>query len=327
MRIARLLSIPALLVLVMLGSCRRDPLARITVLDNPSFNVTSRPRLLAAHLNNPMSPRLAGNRLVVAESGAGRVSVVENEKTTPVISGFVIDQYDGYNISAEGITVDPSSGLWIITAAEGSGRVFVFNPSTFPTDARKGRVIPLEGAVDDNPFTAVLAAGGRILAVSGGTKSSYQGSFDAVNPGPLKPVIEVETGLIGLALDLKSGDVFGAVFGKGPGTGEIVRWDATKEPAVLQKVAAGLTNPVDVAFTKNRVLLSLEFGEYGSKGTGKVSIVATDGSGSVTPFIVGLNNPSGLSVGSDNTLFITEFGETKNSSEGTLISLKLAPRG
>ena len=98
--------------------------------------------------------------------------------------------------------------------------------------------------------------------VSGGTKTAYQGKFDqAGNPGPLQPVVEVESGLIGLTVDPNSGDIFGAVFGAGPGTGEVVRWDATKQPAVLQSVASGLTNPVDVTFTPDGMLLVLEFGE------------------------------------------------------------------
>lgn len=325
MRSNKLVFIAASLFFTTLGSCAKDPLARIAIVDNPWFKIASRPRLLAANLNNPMSPRLAGDRLVVAESGAGNVIAVENGKSTPVITGFVNERYENYNISAQGITIDPSSGLWIIAAAEGPGRVLLFNPSTYPAEAKSGREIRIQGAVDDNPFATVLAAGGRILVVSGGTKAAYQGDFDAVgNPGPLKPVVEVESGLIGLTLDPKSGDVFGAVFGRGPGTGEIVRWDATKKPAVLRKVASGFTNPVDVTFTADGLLLSLEFGEFGSKGSGRVAIVATDGSGSVTPLITGLNNPSGFFMNSDNTLFITEFGV--NSLEGTLISLKLIPR-
>jgi hypothetical protein len=310
---------------MMLAACAKDPLERIAIVDNPWFQIASRPRLLASHLNNPMSPRLAGNRLVIAESGAGSVVEVENGKTTPVITGFVNERYENYNISAEGITIDPSSGLWIIAAAEGPGRVLLFDPSYFPADAKSGREIPIEGAVDDNPFATVLAAGGRILVVSGGTKTAYQGDFDARGtPGPLRPVVEVETGLIGLTLDPRSGDVFGAVFGRGPGTGEIVRWDATRRPAVLRKVASGFTNPIDVIFDADGLLLSLEFGEFGSKGSGRVAIVATDGSGSVTPLITGLNNPSGFYLSSDHTLFITEFGA--DSLEGTLISLKLIPR-
>jgi hypothetical protein len=164
--------------------------------------------------------------------------------------------------------------------------------------------------------------------VSGGTKTAYQGKFDTVgNPGPLKPVVEVETGLIGLTVDPKSGDIFGAVFGAGPGTGEIVRWDPTEQPAVLRKVATGFTNPVDVTFTPGGVLLALEFGEFGSKGTGRVSIVAADGSGTVTPFITGLNNPTGFFISANNTLYLTEFGESANASQGTLISLKLVAGG
>jgi hypothetical protein len=324
----RFLCVASLLLCMMLASCKREagPPARIQVLDNPWLKAPARPILMAEHLNNPMSPRLVGERLVFAESGAGNVSVVENGKTSPLIKGFAREEYDGFQISAQGITVDEASGLWIVAAAEGPGRILLFNPSTFPTDAGRGRVITLEGAVDDNPFATVLAAGGRILVVSGGTKTAYQGAFDpAGNSGPVKPVFQVKTGLIGVAVDPKSGDVFGAVFGNAPGSAEVVRWDATKEPVTLKTVATGLTYAIDLAFTRDGTLLVTEFGSYGGKAQGRVSIVATDGSGSVTPFITGLNNPSGIYVSPENNLYLTEFGETANAQGGTLISLKLVP--
>jgi hypothetical protein len=271
-----------------------------------------------------MSPRFVDGKLIFAESGAGNVSVVEKGKIKPLIKGFVSEQYDGFNISAEGVTVDPSSGVWIVASAEGSGRVQLFDSSRFPTTAANGRDIAMEGATDDNPFATVVAGGGRILVVSGGTKTAYQGKFDAAGtPSPVRPVFEVKTGLIGLAVDPKSGDVFGAIFGGGPGSGEIIRWDPTKEPVTPRTVASGLTNPVDVAFTKEGVLLALEFGSGGEKEQGRVLIVATEGPSSVTPFITGLNSPSGFSVSSDNTLYISEFGESVNGSGGTLVSLKL----
>ena len=53
--------------------------------------------------------------------------------------------------------------------------------------------------------------------------------------------------------------------------------------------------------------------------------MAADGSGSVTPLITGMNNPSGFYVSADNTLYVTEYGESANASAGTLISLKLVP--
>ncbi len=313
--------------LILLCQCaKEDPLARVRVLDNPLLKVSSRPKLLAERLHNPMSPRLLGGRLVVAESGAGNLSAVEGGKLKPLISGFVKDNFAGYDISAQGVTVDPETGWWIVAAAEGPGRILLFEPSSFPAEAKRGRDVPLEGATEDNPFGTVLAAGGRILVASGGTRSAYQGEFTRVgNPNPLKPAFEVSTGLIGIALDPKSGDVFGAVFGNAPGTGTVVRWDATKQPVTLRTVAKGLTNPVDVAFTPDGMLLTLEFGGFGAKGEGRISVVAADGA--VSPLVTGLNNPSGFFVAPDNTLYVTEYGPTMNAPEGTLLSMGLAPAG
>jgi hypothetical protein len=326
----RLASILVLALSLAFISCKRsaDPLAHIKVIDNPWLKVSAGPNLLAEHLNNPMAPRFVGGKLIFAESGTGNVSEVENGRAKPLITGFVKEQYDGFEISAEGITIDPASGLWIIALAQGPGRVQIFDPATFPTEATKGRDVRIEGATDDNPFATVLAAGGRILVVSGGTKTAYQGKFEpAGDSNSVRPVFQVKTGLIGLAVDPKSGDVFGAVFGDAPGSGEIIRWDSTREPVSTRTVARGLTRAVALVFTNDGVLLASEFGDYGGTGQGKVSIVATDGSGSVTPFITGLNNPSGLSLGLENTLYIAELGESINSNAGTLISLKFVPTG
>ena len=195
------------LLIAAFASCRhaREPEVRVKVLDDSWFKLASPPRLIAGHLSNPMSPRMKGSDLIVAESGSGTVSRIENGKATPLITGFAHEKFENYNISVEGITIDPKSGWWIIASAEGAGRVQLFDPSSFPTDAKSGRDITLEGAVDDNPYSTVLADGGRILVVSGGTNKAYQGKFDqAGNPNLVKPVAEVETGLIGLAIEPKS---------------------------------------------------------------------------------------------------------------------------
>jgi hypothetical protein len=69
------------------------------------------------------------------------------------------------------------------------------------------------------------------------------------------------------------------------------------------------------------MLLALEFGSYTAAGSGRVLIVDADKK--AIPFMLGLNNPTGLHVSSGNTLFITEFGTSTNAQEGTLISFKL----
>lgn len=316
--------VPGVVFCVVFAGCQNwnDPLHRIHVLENEYLEATSRTQLLADHLYNPASPRSVGDTLVFAESGAGAIHILRNGKPVPVITGFVKDQFSGYDISALGITIDPKTGVWIIAVAEGPGKIQVFDPASLPMNAKDGYDIPLEGATEDNPFGTVLIDG--ILVASGGTKSAYQGPFDPSDPSPLKPVFEVDSGLIGIALDPISGDIFGALFGKKPGEGSVVRWNPKENPVTLRTVASGFTNLVDVAFTKEGMLLALEFGSYAAAGSGRVSIVDTDKK--VIPFIIGLDSPTGLHVSPDNTLFITEFGTSVNAREGTLISLKLEPK-
>lgn len=312
---------------VVLGSilaCK--PTGRIGVLSNPFLSAASKPKIMARDLDNPMSPRLFGDKLVFSQSGRGEVSAMplEGGQVTSLITGFGLDTFGGYNISAQGITIDPRTGRWIVCAAERPGKVLMFDPATFPTDVVYDREIPVLGATDDNPFAAVLIDHSRILIVSSGTSKAYRAFIDDGHPPLLEPILEVETGIIGLAVDPVSGNVFGAIFGSSHGDGSIVRWDPASDTKSVRTVASGFSNLIDVAFTPEGKLLALEFGEFGVAGKGAISIIATDGSGKITPFIKGLNNPSGIFVGSDQKLFITEFGVPANGQNGAIISIDLA---
>lgn len=302
---------------------KSDVLAGIEVLPNEYLIAASEPVLLARDLNNPMSPRLVDGRVVYAESGAGEVRSVslEDGAITQLISGFGMDSYAGYDVSVQGITIDPRTNQWIVSAAEGSGRVLLFDPSSFPTDVRSGRDIEIQGgSAEDNPVAAVIA--GDILIVSSGTSKAYQGPF-VDQPVLLTPALEVETGIIGIAVDPASGDVFGAVFGSTRGDGSIIRWDPSAEKPEAKTVASGFNNLVDVAFTSDGLLLALEFGDLGGAGKGAVYIVATDDSGQRTPFIRGLRSPTNIHVTPNQQLLVTEFGTSINGQQGTLIALQL----
>lgn len=324
-----LLSFAIVLLLGMSYGCTppTDAVSRIAVVENSFFSNEVEPDLLAENLNNPSSPLPLGDDMVFAESGSGQVSKLTIEgEIEPLITGFEMDEFGGYRISVLSITVDPRTDHWIISAAEGHGRISIFDPETFPTDAGQGQEIIIEGAFNDNPYATVLAGEGDILVASGGTSKAYQSPIDdLINPAALKPVFEIESGIIGITLDPISGDVFGAIFGSGPGDGSVVRWNPTEENISIETVASGFTNLVDVAFTLEGVLLALEFGGFDARGEGAVYVVATDGSGEFFPFITGLSNPSGIYVDENNTLYITEFNTPLNAQLGTLISVELIP--
>ena len=313
--------------LAALSACRPAPdeLKRIEILPNPILQAASRPTFLARNLNNPMSPRLIDGYVVFAQSGQGEVCRVSRTggPVESLITGFAFDYFAGYKISAQCIAVDPATKQWIVCAAEGGGRGLAFTASRFPIDAASGREIALEGAVDDNPFDVVLPPGGRII-MSGGTAKAYGGVFRPDERMVLKPLFKVQTGITGLALDPKSGDVFGAVFGSGR-DGSVIRFRPNLDQPSIKTVATGFANLVDVAFTSDGILLALEFGDLKNKQgqmDGTISIVSTNGDGKITPFVRGLSHPSGLSI-ANRDLFITEFGDVLNGQRGNLISIRL----
>jgi hypothetical protein len=332
MTVRKLLFALILCNLLVVGlTCKRSPdeLGRIEILSNQYLGAAARPMVLAKDLNNPESPLEFEGNVVFSQSGSGEVSMVSQKggQVTPLITGFPLEDYSGYKISAQGIAIDPLTKQWIVCSAAGAGNLLAFTAPKFPTNARSGREIKLEGAVEDNPYDVVLAAGGRIIA-SGGTSKAYAGHFPSEDPWVLKSFFAVKTGITGLAIDPKSGAVFGAVYGSSKPDGSIIRFQPTLDQPSITTVATGFTNLVDVAFTSDGELLALEFGSLVSQGEqtrndGAISIVATDGSGRITPFIRGLANPTGLFVSSNRNLLITEFGSAQNSQRGTLISIPL----
>lgn len=318
--------------LVALLTCRRQPqeLKRVEILPNQVLSVKSGPTLLATNLDNPQSPVMFEGNVVFSQSAKGEVSMVPKAggPVKPLITGFAFDDYAPYKISVQCVVIDPATKQWFVCDAVGAGRLLAFTPSSFPTTAAAGREVKLEGAVADNPYDAVIP--GRIIIASGGTAKAYSGLLEITLPEVLRPLFEVKTGITGLAVDPRSGDVFGAVFGTMKPDGSIIRFKPGVESPALTQVASGFTNLVDVAFTPDGTLLALEFGSFIKEGeqtphNGAVYIVATDGSGKVTPFIRGLANPSGLSITPNGELLITEFGTSLNSQRGNLMSLTLGP--
>jgi hypothetical protein len=259
-----------------------------------------RTRVLATGLDNPMSPRVVNGSLVFSQSGSGRVSRLRRLGGRPqtLISGFGFDSFAGYRISALGIAVDPTSGAWIVAAAEGPGRVYRFNPFS------------------------VLALP-RVVIVSGGTKAVYAGTIDEGDP-PLRTILEVGSGVIGMTVDVRQNRVLAALFGRGPRQGRVVSWEAASNRPRLRTVLARLTNPVDVAFTKDGKLLVLEFGRPGAGG-GRLSeaTLGRDGRVAIVRWLMqDMANPSGVTVAEDGTVYITELGMPRNGRHGRILALR-----
>ena len=291
--------------------------------DNEHYAFTSEVRVLVESLENPGSPVPHEGRLIYAESGRGVVASVPIEGGPVVehIRGFALDEFAGYTISVQGITIEPTTGSWIVAAADGPGRITAFDPARFPSETLGGTLIELVGAVDDNPWETVFV--GDLLVASGGTSKGYAGIFDPSQPMALAPVLEVETGVIGIAADAASKVVYGAVFGAGPGTGSIVAWDTGNDYA-SRVVVEGLSNPVDVTVTPEGLLLIVEFGEFDTAGTGRV-LVAPIAGGPAVLLLSGLNAPSGVAF-ADGSLYVAEFGAQPGSRSGQLLVVGLEPR-
>jgi hypothetical protein len=322
-----LATLVSLVVLAALGACRGGHSAgTIHVEKQDLLLVTRTPRIVKADLSNPSGPRRIGDDIVVAESGKGQISSVSvrDGSTRVLVSGFAKDSYAGYELSVQGLTVDPVSGLWIVCEAEGGGHVRIFDPKTFPTTAASGREIPLRSDPDDNPYAVAITLDRRIV-VAGGTKRAYMSRFDILVQPALEPFIEVASGLAGLRVDDRSGDIFAAVVGSRPGDGSVVRWSPAVGPSSMATVAAGFTNLVDVAVGPNGALLAAEFGDFASEsGGGKVWIVMADGSGRKALLLRGLDRPSGIDVAADGSVAISDFGRARNGGSGRLIDLAIA---
>ncbi|HEY5749328.1 MAG TPA: hypothetical protein VIU12_24845 [Chryseolinea sp.] len=305
-----------------LSSCKKDPrLDKLVLHENPLIKIRSKPEVLLDHLNNPAAPCFDGDRIIFAESGKGILYELKNGKAIPLIEGFGTDNYGGYTISVLGLTVTPDKS-WLVAAAQDSGHIFLFDASTFPTTVAKGREIEMHRTESTNPFGILLTKGG-ILVATGGTKAVYQGPWDRINPNPLKPVFDVASGVEGMAEDAQTGDVFGAVVGTGKKDGSLIRWRPEGITIEPKTVATGFSNLVGVTALANGLLLLLEFGDFGTPETGRLSVLDPKNLGKIHPLISGLDAPSAMTLGTDNTLVIATFGKEQEGSGGMIIQLKI----
>lgn len=314
------------ILILAIYSCQPSDLEkRLIINENESIQL-SHPKVVLDKLVNPASPLIVNGALIFSESGTGTINKIEKGKVVPLITGFKKDNYGGYDISAQGITVEPRSGLWVVCAAEAEGKVYIYDPKNFPIDAEKGRPIELVGAIDDNPWESVII--GDIIVASGGTAKQYQGIFDEINPFPLSPVFSVATGLIGMAKHPTRSEVFGAVFGIPPNGGSIIKWtpsisDTQDSTSVeIATIATGLRNIVDVAFTKQGTLFALEFGDFNAEGSGRL-LVVNEKNGEFISILEGLNSPSSMTFDEKKQLiYISEFSVPANEKNGKLIQLQ-----
>ena len=305
-----------------LSSCKKDPrLDKLVLHENSLVKIRSKPEVLLDHLSNPAAPCFDGSRIIFAESGKGILYELKDGKAIPLIEGFGTDNYGGYTISVLGLTVTPDKS-WLVAAAQDSGHIFLFDAATFPTTVKKGREIELQRTESTNPFGILLTKGG-ILVATGGTKAVYQGPWDRINPNPLKPVFEVASGVEGMAEDVQTGDVFGAVVGTGKQDGSLIRWRPEGMTIEPKTVATGFSNLVGVIALPNGLLLLLEFGEFGTSGTGKLLVLDPKDPGKTHPLISGLDAPSAMALSEDNTLLIATFGKEQEGAEGMIIQLKI----
>lgn len=304
------------------AACTKEP--DITVLENRYLSVVAGPTILADELSDPMAPLFIEGELIFAESGKGTINRLKDGKVVPLIRGFGVDDYQGYEISVQGIEFVPDRDAWLVASAEGDGKVYVFDASRLPTEAKGGLEIKIQDETSLNPFGVVLVDG-DLLVASGGTRKAYQVpiDFEDPDPNPLLPVFEVDTGLAGLATDPRSGEVYGAVIGSGRRDGEVIRWDPKAQVIEPQTVAKGFNNLVDVTFTPDGLLLALEFGSFGKENTGRVLII--EKTGRTVPFITGLAAPSGFHLDSKGNLVVTTFGKA-GVADGTLVSLRVEAR-
>ncbi|WP_221392544.1 hypothetical protein [Dyadobacter sp. NIV53] len=310
---------------MILFSCKRDErLDKIVMHENPFLKTITKPEILLDDLNNPATPVFIDNRIVFAESGKGTISEFKDKEAVPLITGFGMDSYGGYPISVLGLAAIPDKKTWIVAASQDSGHIFIYDEAKFPTTADKGREIEIQRTESINPFGILLPKKTPVIVATGGTKSVYQGNLDVINPNPMKPVFDVTTGVEGLAEDLKTGEIYGAVVGTGQNDGYLISWNPVAKSITPRTVARGFSNLVGVAMMPNRLLLLLEFGNFGKPESGRLSVIDLDKDPAKSyPLISGLDFPSGLSLGPDNALLISTFGKKPATPDGMLLKLKL----
>lgn len=302
-------------------SCTRDRrLDKIVIHDNALVKIKNAPEVLLDSLNNATAPVFLEDRILFAESGKGVIYEYRDKKMSALIDGFKLDNYQ-YPISVLGMTLTPDQKHLLVTAAQDSGHIFLFDKTTFPTSVSKAREVKIHLTEESNPFGILVSKG--ILVASGGTKSVYEGQLNVIDPAPLLPVFDVPTGVEGMTEDIETGYIYGAVVGTGKDDGYLIQWnpaDQHIEPLTLTK---GFTNFVGVIKISRDRLLTLEFGEFGASEKGRLSVVDLKNPQRAFPLLTGLDSPSGFALAKDNTLVISTFGKAGKKPNGMLIKMTL----
>lgn len=223
-----------------------------------------------------------------------------------------------YHVPAGHMTVSPPVS---IIAPDGTmttiADIGVFNEEN-PTPASNGDAVPL-----GNPYDLV-ALGGNLYVTDGNynrvIKVALNGEMSIAAQWEFSPV----TVGAGAGPD---GNLYVAQFSPAPynpGSGRIDK--VTPNGEITEGVVTGLTTPIDVAFGPDGAMYVLQYAaefspeklRYLGPG-GEVQRVNDDGT--VTPIVIGLMFPTGMTFGPDGALYVSNYGNEANEGQGQVLRI------
>lgn len=242
-------------------------------------------------------------------------------------SGPVDVQFSGSNaFIVMGWGGDPAvrAGLGPKSKLFGTLLLATSNDLVFPvTDVadNERRHNPAGETVDSNPYGVLVLAGKRIVADAGANALVESGALDLLQPfrdrtfAVLPPTAfgtqSVPTTVVkGPGGDLFVGELTGAPFFRGSST--IYR--VPRSGGEVTPYLTGLTAVIDIAFDRHGTLYIVEIasglvpGPGADPGVGNGRLLRKPANGAVEVVMEGLVFPSGIAIGEDGTLYITNFG-------------------
>lgn len=270
--------------------------------------------------------RVLGNaqqRIVTGLPSIGSTSVVETTGPADIAFGS-----DGIGYVLTGFVTDPAARAGLGTNGAGFGKVLTFTNAgavaPFADVAALESGNPAGRELNSNPYNLAVTPGG-LLATDAGSNTLLQVDFTGVvslktifparpNPNPGPPVFDsVPTGLaIGPDGNAYVAELTGFPFTQGAAKIYKVAPDGSKTDAFT-----GFTNISDLAFGADGSLYVLQFDNNGlaTPGVGGSIIrIGTDG-GRETIFSSGLIAPTGLAIGVDGALYVSNLGTSEGGGQ------------
>ena len=280
---------------------------------------------VAESLNNPTAVLIAADgRLLVAESGAGRILAVDADgNVSTLIESFPVGTYTPFDIGPLSLAT-AADGTLIV--GEGGNRAGRDQVSFYSTDGARTAepLTPVAGSdlfdvvVDPSSGNLYIAGTGsnRIYVAAPADTGGFAQATDFVSDTTADPIHAAAPSA--LAFDAQGRLLAGFADDAG---GKIVALDTAPQaqPLLIETLVAQSAPIMSIAIRPSDNAIA--YAEQDGPQTGSVVIINPEGIEST--FAGGLAGPTDIAFAADDLMYATLIGDTPNDSAGQVVTIEV----